>query len=288
MRQITLGILFSTFLATSAFAQAPAPTATLDTRDAFRGLSLDTPALAEASAVPAAAAQDMDDAAGPVGLSFSAGADLPTAYYWRGLRQEGDPSLTFQPYFDVGVAASDLVSFNFGSWSSMHTGSNSDDYDGPYYEADFYAGVNVGPVSMTYTNYASPDGAFSDANELAFSAGYDDSASPFPVGPSATVAFGLDEDWRYTYFELGFGPAIPLADAPVGLSVPITLGFGDEDFYEESGFGYFSIGVAVDVPVNDYFGFWGGVSVMAFGDGPTAINDEDNKVIGSFGFGAGF
>jgi hypothetical protein len=57
------------------------------------------------------------------------GADVPSAYFFRGYKQESDAAFTFQPFVDVGVAANDKVKFNFGSWNSIHSGSLADRED---------------------------------------------------------------------------------------------------------------------------------------------------------------
>jgi hypothetical protein len=290
MRQTVLGILLAATFGTPAFAQAP-PNAFRADR-ALEGLTFTTATPTPARATLAAQAP----AADPV-VSLSFGADVPSVYFFRGIRQEGDPEGTFQPYLDVGVAASDMVSFNIGTWNSFHSGSA----DG-FYESDFYATLNVSVLSVTYTAYTSPNDSFGTVHELAFSAGYDDSTSAFPIAPSATLAFELgdnDADGggnKGIYLQLGIEPGIPIADSPVSLSIPVTFGLSLKDYYHHSvtgddgKFGFFSIGLMASAPVGDIFEVHGGVQVLAFPDNILReFNDgESSQVIGTVGFGFSF
>ena len=80
----------------------------------------------------------------PGALTFSGAFDVPTLYYFRGLRQEVDPKLTMWPYADLKI---DLMSgngglkstaINFGVWNSLHTGTSGTGGNGRlHYEEDF-------------------------------------------------------------------------------------------------------------------------------------------------------
>ena len=291
MRQSVLGILLAAVLATPAFAQAPATNPFRADR-ALEGVSLMAAAAASAPAAVAVQAP----AADPV-VSVSAGADFPTVYFFRGIRQESDPEGTFQPYVDINVAANDLVSFNVGTWNSVHSGSA----DG-FYESDFYATVNVSVLSATYTAYTSPNDSFGTVHELAFSGAYDDSASAFSLAPSALLAFELgdnDADGggnKGIYLQLGIEPSIPLADSPVSLSIPITFGLSLKDYYhhpltgDDGKLGFFSAGLTASAPVGDIFEIHAGVQVLAFPDNILReFNGGDSsQVIGTVGFGFSF
>jgi hypothetical protein len=125
------------------------------------GLGL-TVAVLSALFVRPAQAQDPN----PGAITLTAGLDIPTLYFFRGIRQETDPKLTLWPYGDVGLAlfAGDggvrSVGVNFGVWNSLHTGSSG--LDGPsdklHYEEDFYATLNLGfgagvALGTTFTAY---------------------------------------------------------------------------------------------------------------------------------------
>ena len=103
-------------------------------------------------------------------IKLTTGIDIPSVYYFRGIRQETDAKLTAQPYGDVGItlmtadAGLKSAAINFGVWNSLHTGSSGSDLSGQssHYEEDFYAGLTLGfsPLNFTtkYIAYTSPNG----------------------------------------------------------------------------------------------------------------------------------
>jgi len=294
MRQIALGILCSGLIVTPALADEPASTP-LRLDRALEGVSFSRPALT-LNLTPAQAATVAVTSAPKVKVTV--GADFPTVYYFRGYKQESDAAFTFQPFVDVGVAANDKVKFNFGSWNSIHSGSLSDREDlggegGSFYETDFYASATTGVLKTTYTSYMYPGTTdLSAIHELMFSAGFDDSASKFPLGPSAAIAFefskpaGVDKG---IYLELGVTPGIPMGDeSPVTIAVPIKFGFSLKDYYGGDGFGYFSGGVALSVPINDVFEVHGSALGYAFGNSLETYNGKSGDFVGSIGFGLSF
>jgi hypothetical protein len=91
------------------------------------------------------------------------------------------------------------------------------------------------------------------------------------------------------YLELGVAPAIPMADdAPVSISIPVKVGLSLKDYYGGDGFGYFSGGVSVGVPVNDMFEIHGSLLGYAFGDFLESFNGESGAAVGSVGFSISF
>jgi hypothetical protein len=288
MRQIVLGILVTGVLTTPALAQTPADTP-LKLDRALAGVTFVQPAAPRLALTPAPAQAAPADA--PV-VTVAAGADFPSAYYFRGYRQESDPALTFQPFIDVGVAAAEGLTLNFGTWNSLHTGSLSD-ADAGWYETDLYAAATMGMVKATYTAYTYPNIDDSAIHELMFSTTFDDSASAFPLAPSAAIAFELEKSSgadRGIYLELGVTPAIPMPDdAPVAISIPVRLGFSLKDYYGGDSLGYVSVGAALSVPINDRFEVHGSVTGFAFpGDFMEFYNDQSGAVVGSVGFGVKF
>jgi hypothetical protein len=283
MRQSALAILFATILVTPAFAQAPVDIFRADR--VLEGLSLAAAAPLAPRPTPAVQAPAADPA-----VSVLVGADMPTVYFFRGFRQEGDPKFTFQPFVDVGVAASDTVSLNVGTWNSFHSGSLKDSELG-YYETDLYAALTTGMLKTTYTAYTYPNIDDSAIHELMFSTTFDDSANAFALAPSVALAVefakptGLDKG---IYLELGVTPGIPLADAPVAISIPVKVGLSLKDYYGDETFGYASVGVNLSVPITDMFEVHGGVTGYRFGDYLKGYNDESSAVVGSFGFGISF
>jgi hypothetical protein len=287
MRQIALGILCSGLIATSAFADEPA-TSPLRLDRALDGVSFLQPAL-KLNLTPAPAAAQA--AAPDPKVKVTVGADFPTVYYFRGYRQETDAAFTFQPFVDVGVTANDKVSLNLGTWNSAHTGSNKDAGYG-WYETDLYAAVTMPYVKATYTAYTYPSIDDSAIHELMFSGTYDDSSSKFPLAPSAAIAFELSKSSgadKGIYLELGVTPGIPLKDdAPVAITVPIKFGFSLKDYYGGDGFGYFSGGVAISVPINDIFEVHGSAIGYAFGNSLETYNGKSGDFVGSIGFALSF
>src|SRR5687767_2782032 len=118
------------------------------------------------------------------------GVDFPTAYLFRGIHQES-AGMIAQPPIDLGVALGKGISLNVGQWYSMHSGPT-----GNFYEADYYGSLTftAGKVKpgVLFTSYTSPNDRFATVHELATFVAIDDSASPFPLAPKATVAFELD------------------------------------------------------------------------------------------------
>lgn len=290
MRQIALGFLCSALLAAPALAQEPAKL-NLRTHRALEGVSFYKPVVTPTLSMTPVAAQA---AAADPKVTGLVGADFPSTYFFRGYRQEPDAKLTFQPFVDIGVAAAEGVSLNFGSWNSIHTGSLKDD-SGAFYETDFYAAVTAKMIKATYTAYMYPNYDDSTIHELMFSTTFDDSASAFPLAPSVAVAFEFAKPEgveKGIYLELGVTPSIPMADdAPVAISIPVKVGLSLKDYYGEDTFGYFSGGVAISVPVNDMFEVHG--SVIGYGFGSDVLKnynqvDKSGAVVGSIGFGIKF
>jgi hypothetical protein len=76
----------------------------------------------------------------------------------------------------------------------------------------------------------------------------------------------------------------------VSVSVPVAVGLSLSDFYtdandDNASFGFFSVGVALGIPINDYFGFSAGVSFLSFGDALKAELKVDHRVRRSEGIG---
>src|SRR5262249_20374465 len=100
-------------------------------------------------------------------LRFAGGVDVPGVYFFRGIRQEGAPKLTLQPYGTLGIALSDRVKANVGVWDSLNTGTSGT--GGPTgeldYEGRFASSLTVGltrrvSLATTYLAYTSPNGSF--------------------------------------------------------------------------------------------------------------------------------
>lgn len=247
----------------------------------------------------------------PGSLTFTVGADVASAFVFRGLSQEADPRLTLWPFGDIGLAlfSSDSgltsVDVNFGVWNSLQTGSSgSDGFSARlHYWEDFHATVSLGfkggvAVGTTFTAYTSPNGMFNTVKEISFKV-----AKAHTINPYGVVAFELTDEGQTDggrnkgrYLELGVGPAFPLmADGPM-LTIPVKVGVSLKDYYEagdtDNKFGFVDVGVQLAVPLKSVpsrFGSWnihGGADVLFFGDTTKLFNDGDSsQVVGLFGIG---
>jgi hypothetical protein len=256
-----------------------------------------------------AAAQPADP--NPGAITFTGNFDVPSVYFFRGIRQEVDPKLTMFPSGDIGVAFS-KASINFGVWNSLNTGSSGTDTEDKklQYEEDFYATLtlpfaNGFGLATTYTAYTSPNGSFNSVKEISFKVSKSSMLAPYGL-----VAFELGDASadggasKGTYLELGVGPIWPLAGGKASLAIPVKLGLSLNDYYELNGedkkFGYFDVGGLVTIPLSGVpasFGAWnlhGGVDVLVLGDTTEAFNvntDGDTKgsqVIALVGIGVSY
>jgi hypothetical protein len=232
-------------------------------------------------------------------VKVTGGVDIPTLYYFRGFRQETDPAFTMQPFVDVGGSlfsgdgSLKSASVNVGSWNSIHTGSNKDDYDGAFYESDFYATLGLGfsqfNLATTYTAYAYPAPEFDTIHEIAFKG-----TSTNRWAPYGMIAFEFAEDNPGTYLELGVGPTFPLRDgdgAPT-LTIPVRAAFDLKDYYGgDDKFGYFGVGGTVIIPRGKW-SIKAAVDVLMLGDtleGANFNQDGDTSQVGFVGLiGIGF
>jgi len=271
--------------------------------------------------VPASAAAQTAADPNPGALTFSGAFDVPTLYYFRGLRQELDPKLTMRPYADLKI---DLMSgdgrlkgaaINFGVWNSLHTGSSGT--DGPlrrlHYEERFYSSFTVGLAGATsfttqFTAYTSPNLMFPTVKEIMFKVSQGSKYAPyglvaFEIGGAGTgQADGGTK--KGTYLEFGVGPSWTPGSGPVTLAVPLKVGLSAKDYYELGGvdhkFGYFDGGVLFTFPFTEMpsrFGSWNfhaGADGFAFGDTTEAFNaGKDGKthkgaVAAVFGIGVSY
>jgi hypothetical protein len=255
----------------------------------------------------------------PGALTFTGALDVPTLYFFRGIRQEADPKITLWPAGDIGLALFSgegglkSASLNFGLWNSLHTGSSGTGGQTKklHYEEDFYATLGLGfgggvTLGTTFTAYTSPNGLFPTVKELSFKV-----SKAHMLAPYGLIAFelgdkeaaGADGGDPGTYLELGVGPSWALGGGKATLAVPVKVGLSLGDYYqdpvtrEDKTFGYFDLGGLITIPLSGIpakFGSWnfhGGADVLVFGDTTEAFNIDSNgetaknKVVGLFGFG---
>jgi hypothetical protein len=254
----------------------------------------------------------------PGNLTIAGAVDFTNNYMFRGIRQDADPKVIIQPYFDLGIALHSAdtglksAGLNFGTWNSLHTGgSGLDSASGKlWYESDFYAALSFGGTAGTfnaqYTAYTSPNSGFTTVKEVFLKFTGDDSAAlgKAAMHPYALVAFELDTepgigqadggDNAGKYLELGVAPGYSAAKA--SLAVPVKVGLSIGDYYELAGtdnkFGYFSLAGVVTVPLTGVPSGYGGwnfhasVEFQQLGDTTKALNGGDaQKVIVTAGLG---
>jgi hypothetical protein len=250
-------------------------------------------------------------------IAFSAGSDITTAYFFRGILQERN-GFIWQPYGEVNINAysdeegvlTGITPF-LGTWNSVHSENTLSSGSGPdnWYESDVYLGVKfnlLGKIELKpfYIAYTYPNGAFATVQEFDFTATLNDSEwlGTFALYPSITyaremenTALGTDEG---DYMEFNVRPSFTVIESdtyPVSLAVPLQLGLGIEDYYEApfSGkndtFGFFKAGLVASVPlafVPEEYGAWAvsaGASVYTFGNALKAFNKgNDPWVVGTW------
>ena len=124
-------------------------------------------------------------------------------YFFRGIRQEADPSFTTFLAGDLGISfladgtgGLKTAGMNVGTWNALLTGSSGSDgpKDDVFYESDFYASATLGfggGVSVTpmFTAYMSPNDMFKTVKEFSFKVAHASKAAPY-----ALVAFEMGGD----------------------------------------------------------------------------------------------
>jgi hypothetical protein len=260
----------------------------------------------------------VDEAAPGSAVHADLGFDITSQYFFRGLLQE-DSGFIWQPWAEVGIDLVDDDSMSLGAtlgtWNSFHdstdTAGTTDNFTEHWYESDIYFGLGLGvqnfSFDLVYTIYTSPSDAFNSIDEISLGVSYDDSGlwgeSGFALNPHMLVAFethdrGGSED---SYLELGIEPGwqFELGETTLDVTVPVTVGFGLDDYYVDSNgdddsFGYLDVGVAtgLPLPVPEQYGSWslsGGVHLLYLGDAAEDVNDGDDvEVIGTIGISVSF
>jgi hypothetical protein len=235
---------------------------------------------------------------GDLGVSFV------SEYISRGLVLENQGVIA-QPFTDLyfklysGEGFINKVSFNLGLWSSIHSHSQAipGSTSRNWYEFDYTAGFAVTFAknftgTLSYFEFISPSDSFGTARSINFNLAYDDTdlLGKFALHPHVTVlreidgAAGLQDDgW---YFEAGIAPSYsPVAG--LTFSLPITAGFGDDNFYAGDNFGFVSAGITASVPLSfvpSCYGSWTfttGYTYYHLGENvanATATGDENRHV----------
>ena len=269
-----------------------------------------------------------EEEAGGLPLSYSAGMDFVTQYFFRGIFQE-DAGFIAQPWAELGVNlytgnegdALNSIDVSFGTWHSIHSEQTGTDGDGPksLYEADLYTGVSFGlydnwSAGVVYTLYNSPNSAFDDVQDIQINVSYDDSGRWGNGGesnagftgfqPNATILFetknAADGAHEGIYVQVGIEPGFtPVRNFQRDLTVsfPVTLGLSANDYYEsptnggDETFGFLETGIKFTYPINDRWEIYGGPYFMFLGNTAEDFNDGDFngfEVIGKLGISVSF
>jgi hypothetical protein len=249
-------------------------------------------------------------------LSLTAGSDVTTAYFFRGILQERN-GFILQPYGELNLnlhadEKATVTSFTLvgGMWNSIHTEKTLADDSGPsnWYEADIYGGfkfslLNTLETKLLYIAYTYPNGAFNTVQELdaIFTLNDKEWMGDFALYPTVTLASELDNTALGTtqgfYSEIGVRPSFTVVQSetyPVSLAVPLNVAFGKDYFDlsrdDDDAFGYARGGLIFGVPLAfipaDY-GTWSvsaGAYLYTFGANLEEANlDDDPWVVGTWG-----
>ena len=224
------------------------------------------------------------------------GVTFVSEYISRGLVQVNQGVIA-QPYLDLyfklyeGTGFINKVVLNVGLWSSIHShvepvGNQSTVRN--WYEFDYTPGVAVTfaknfTFTASYFEFDSPASAFDTARSLNFNLAYDDTdlLGKFALHPHVTYlreltapgTAGLGPNGNY--YEIGLAPSYTAG--PVTLTVPLTVGLGDDNFYLGDTYGYFSAGLQASIPISfipDCYGKWtfsGGYTWYNLGSSATDV-----------------
>jgi len=227
---------------------------------------------------------------------------------WDGGDSWGDG--TFNPMISVNIALTDNMNVFTGAWADVNDNAPSA-IGGELQEVDSWLGVDYTidkftfSVTYQYWNYSS-----TTEHVLDFGIAFDDSEylGDWAMNPSLTIHRtsdaqngGGDEGWAYVF---GFGPGFTFnegGDYPVSLSIPVKIGFGDGDFYYDSGFAFASIGAQVSIPlsfIDESYGSWSfnaGLTYYLTDDDAIpqdalylGDNPDDNYLVGNIGVALAF
>lgn len=243
------------------------------------------------------------------------GVNVVSQYATRAVFLENQGGI-IQPYADLyfklyeGEGFLNKVSLNLGIWNSFHSrktdagaasgaGSSS---TRSWYEFDFTPGFSFTfaknfTFSPSYYMFLSPNDGFNTFQGLNLALTYDTTdLIGFNLAPKVQVLFelenkagtGADEG---IYYEVGIAPSFPIGSTGLTVTVPITAGFGSNDFYgsfdsstgrvEDEAFGFVSAGVTVSYAlafIPECYGKWtasAGYTYYYLGDGTSDFNTAE-------------
>jgi len=205
------------------------------------------------------------------------------------------------PYFELNWKLDDFNVFA-GTWWDIND-NNVSGIGGSLQEVDIWVGVNYTfedvTVGATYQEWFF-GGQVETIVDLSVS--YDDSGmwgGDFALKPSfvahrSDTTNGADDDgWAFVLsVEPGF-TAVESDEFTLDLSFPVAIGYGDSDFYIESGLGFFTFGVAGSVPltfIDSSYGDWAANAGLAFYHTPDdqTGNPDENFLVANVGVSVAF
>ncbi|MEO8043400.1 MAG: hypothetical protein ABI674_00715 [Spartobacteria bacterium] len=226
-------------------------------------------------------------------VSGEVGIALTNAYIFNGLIQDKD-TIIAQPYVTLnfmlyeGEGFLSDASFTLPFWASIHDINRPRPVNGSSSLKDWYE-LDISPgFSFTFAKnwsftisdyiYTSPGDYFDTSHNLSLALEYDDSdlLGAFALHPhfyfqqeltshaglayKNGIAYASDAP-KGQYYEFGIAPGHTFAEKatyPVSISFPTSAGFGSSGFFGQ-GFGYFSTGAEVSIPlafIPESYGSW--------------------------------
>jgi hypothetical protein len=245
-------------------------------------------------------------------FTLTLGADIVTAYYFRGIPQENQ-GLIVQPYvtgalkvFESESGWLNAVTLSGTTWNSLHNGPTGEGDDPAiWYESDAIVAATFTvfqdwTLTLGYTAYFSPNDSYNTYQEVNLAVTYDDSdlLGKWALHPRALLAVEIDDQAdagnsafqsvrtrEGVYLELGLTPQFDVIERSAGniaVAFPLTLGLSLSDYYEtaegdDETFGFFDVGAELIVPLD-----LPGPGAWTLRGGPHAIWLGDNAAeIGS-------
>ncbi|MFO8048342.1 MAG: TorF family putative porin [Desulfosudaceae bacterium] len=214
--------------------------------------------------------------------SVSAGADVVSAYVWRGITF--NDGAVVQPFLDVTTEKG----FGLNVWGNY----DLDDYDGTLESEEFSEidltlsyGFSLGPVDMTigHIEYTFPNGA--QATSELFAGG----SVELLAGLSAGLDFYYDYDEVDEYYlSAGLSYDLELADI-IGLGFGATAGYAGNRYAADGDHGLYdyNFSITADVPVTDAISLSAFVAYTESFDNDT-LPDQDVDFYGGGGFSIAF
>jgi len=258
-------------------------------------------------------------------ISGDLGINVASQYISRGLIFENQGGI-IQPYADLyfklyeGEGFLNKATLNLGIWNSFHSrktdaglvSGGGTSTTRSWYEFDFTAGVSLTfakhlTLTPSYYMFLSPNDGFSTFQGINVALAYDDTdlLGKFALHPKIQVLFELENKAgngpdEGIYYELSIAPGFPVG--PVGVSFPIAVGLGSDDFYaDDETYGFFAAGVNLSYAltfVPECYGTWTvttgatyynlGTALSSFNPGVRDTEDGEHEFVFNGGLSIAF